>query len=142
MVIGDFNAKFRKWCSTNKTTPEGAKLDNLTSQYGLTQLLKELTHISNNYRSCINLIFTSQPNLIDFGMHPSLHENCHHQIICSKFDLKIFYSPPYEKTVWHYQQANMELIKRSLDNFDWKNSFSNCNPNEQVSVLTKTVPIL
>ena len=88
VVIGDFNAKFSKWCSTDKTTPERAKLDNLTSQYGLTQLLNEPTHIYNNYRSCINLIFTSQPNLVlDFGIHPSLHENCHHQIIYSKFDL-------------------------------------------------------
>ena len=140
VIIGDFNAKFNKWCSTDKTTPEGAKLDNLTSQYGLTQLLKEPTHISDNYRSCIDLIFTSQPNLVvDFGIHPSLHENCHHQIVYSKFDLKIFYPPPYERTVWHYQQADTELIKRSLESFDWKNAFSNCNPNEQVSVLTKTL---
>ena len=64
VIIGDFNAKskFNKWCSTNKTTPEGAKLDNLTSQYGLTQLLREPTHISDNYRSCIDLFFTSQSN--------------------------------------------------------------------------------
>ena len=40
-IIGDFNAKFNKWCSTDKTTPEGTKLDSLTPQYGLTQLLKE-----------------------------------------------------------------------------------------------------
>ena len=82
VIIGEFNAKFNKWCSTNKTTTERAKLDNLTSQYGLTKLLKEPTHISHNYRSCIDLIFTSQPNLeVDFGIHPSLHENCHHQIV-------------------------------------------------------------
>ena len=50
----------------------GAKLDNLTFQYGLTQLLKEPTHISDSYRSCIDLIFTSQPNLVvDFGIHPN-----------------------------------------------------------------------
>ena len=79
VITGDFNAKSNKWCSTDKTTPEGAKLDNLTSQYGLTQLLKEPTHISDNYRSCIDLIFTSQPNLVvDFGIYPSLHENGHH----------------------------------------------------------------
>ena len=42
-------------------------------------------------------------------------------------------------TVWHYQQAYTELIKRSSEGFDWKNAFSNCNPNEQVSVLTKTL---
>ena len=33
----------------------------------------------------------------------------------------------------------MELIKRSLESFDWKNAFTNCNLNEQVSVLTKTL---
>ena len=129
-----------KWCSTDKTTPEGAKLDYLTSQDGLTQLLKEPTHIPDNYRSCIDLIFTNQPNLVvDFGIHPSLHENCYHQIIYRKFDLKIFYPPPYERTVWHYQQADTKLIERSLVNFVWQNAFLNCNPNEQVSVLTKTV---
>ena len=33
----------------------------------------------------------------------------------------------------------MELIKRPLESFDWKNAFSYCNPNKQVSVLTKTL---
>ena len=27
VIIGDFNAKFNKWCSTDKTTLEGAKLN-------------------------------------------------------------------------------------------------------------------
>ena len=63
--------------------------------YQIDHYLKESTHISENYRSCIDLLFTSQPNLVvDFGIHPSLHENCHHQIIYSKFDLKIFYPHP------------------------------------------------
>ena len=102
--------------------------------------MKEPTHISDNYRPCINLSFTSQPNLVlDFGIHSSLLENCHHQIVYCKFDLKIFYPPPYERTVWYYQQANTEIIKRPLGNFNWRNAFLNCNPNEQASVLTKTV---
>ena len=100
IIIGDFNAKFNKWCSTNKTTPERVKLDDLTCQYRLTQLLKEPTHISDHYRSCADLIFISQPNLVvDFGIHPSLHENYLHQIVCSKFHLKISYLPPYERNV-------------------------------------------
>ena len=59
VIIGDFNAKFNKWCSSDKTTPAGATLDNLTSQYGLTQLLKESANIFDNYRSCTDIIFTS-----------------------------------------------------------------------------------
>ena len=48
----------------------------------------------------IDLIFTSQPNMImNSEVHPSLHSNCHHQIVYVKFDLKVFYPPPYERTV-------------------------------------------
>ena len=79
LLLNLINAKFIKWCSTDETTPEGTKLDNVTSQYGLTQILKEPTDISDNYRSCIDLIFTSQPNLVVyFNIHPSLNENYHH----------------------------------------------------------------
>ena len=120
VIIVDFNSKFSKWCSIDKTTPEGAKLDNLLSQYELTQLLKIPTDNFENYKSWIDLIFISQPNLVvevGFGLHPSLHENCHHQIIYSKFDLKTFYRQLYEKTVWHYQQVDTELIKRSSEKF-------------------------
>ena len=86
------------------------------------------------------LFFTDQPNLfIDFGIRPSLHENCHHQIIYSKFDLEIFYPPPYERTVWHYQHANTDLIKRFGENFDWDRPIAHCSLNAKVSVLTNRI---
>ena len=53
--------------------------------------------------------------------------------------MKIFYPPPYQKTVWRYQQVGTELMKRGLEYFDRQNAFLNCNPNESVSVLVKTV---
>ena len=53
VIIGT-NAKFNKLCSSDKITSEGTKIDSLTSQYGLTQLLNEPTHISDNYRFCID----------------------------------------------------------------------------------------
>ena len=96
-IIGDFNAKFYKWCSTDETTPEETKLDNLTSQYGLTQLLKEPAIIFDNHRSCIDLTFTSQPNLVaDFRIHLSLHENCHRQ---------------YERIIWHHSSIQIEGVE-------------------------------
>ena len=33
--------------------------------------------------------------------------------------LSIFYPPPDERTVWHYEKANTELIRRAIDRFDW-----------------------
>ena len=88
-----------------------------TTQYGRQQYLNESTYILDHHRSCIHLIVPDQRNLeIDTNIHPLLPENCHHQIIYSTFDLKIFYPLPYERTVWHYQYANTDLTNRSLEN--------------------------
>ena len=43
VITEGFNAKFNKWCSTNKAISEGGKFAKLPSKYGLTQLLKEPT---------------------------------------------------------------------------------------------------
>ena len=81
-VIGDFNAKSSKLHCQDKSTFEGNVIHNITSQLGLYQVIKELTHILNTSSSCTDLIFTSLPNLIiDSGVHSSLNPNCHHQIV-------------------------------------------------------------
>ena len=75
--------------------------------HGLHQLISHPTHISPNSLFCIDLTFTDQPNLvIDCGVHPSLHLNCHHQIIYCKFSLMTEYPPPYERLVWDYNRAH------------------------------------
>ena len=58
------------WYTHDKTSHEGNEIENVTAQFGLQQLVKELTHISNTSSSCIDLIFTSQQNLVtDSGVH-------------------------------------------------------------------------
>ena len=116
IIIGDFNARSNNWCSSDKTTYEGKKLETLTSQCGFKQAISDPTHILESSSSCIDLIFTSRPNLVmNSGVHSSLHPNCHHQIIHAKFNLKIFYPPPYERIVWQYQDDNNDdLIHRSI----------------------------
>ena len=82
----------------------------------LSQIIKEATHILENSRFCIDLISTSQPNMVtDSGVHASWHSNCHQQIIYTKFDLKIFHPPPYERKVWHFKHANSNHIKTVID---------------------------
>ena len=56
VMIGDFYAKSKDWCSIDITSFEGSELDVLTSQFGLSQLIKEPAHILDNSRSCIDLI--------------------------------------------------------------------------------------
>ena len=80
-MIGDFNTKLSNWSCNDTTTAEGAQLDYLTSLYGMKQVITEPTHILENSSSCIDLIFSNQPNLImDSEVHPTLHSKSQHQI--------------------------------------------------------------
>ena len=107
IVLGDFNAKTNNWCKADITSLEGSKTDPIANSYGLNQLIQEPTHILNSSSSCIDLIFTSQPNLVmEYGIHSSLHSNCHYQIVFTKFNLSIFYPLPNERTVWNYESKN------------------------------------
>ena len=98
---------------------EGVQRDSVTSTHGIEQLIYEPTHILFNYSSCIDLIFTNQPNLVvDSGTHSSLHPNCHYQIIHCKINLQVEYPRPYQRYVWNYAKANKDAILSALQNVD------------------------
>ena len=140
VAIGDFNARSSKWWVNDKTTQEGLLIEELLAQLGLSQVINKPTHISQHFSSCIDLLFTNQQNLItDSGVHPSLHSNCHHQIIYGKFNLKVFYPPPYERHIWHYEHANVNMISRAIEGFGWNKAFSGKNIDEKASILTQTI---
>ena len=95
-------------------------------------------HILSTSSSCIDLIFTSQPNLItESGVHSSLHSNCYHLIIFAKFNLEVVYPPSWE--VWHYKDANTELIRRAINEFNWQRAFLNTSVNEKVDICNSAI---
>ena len=53
-------------------------------------------------------------------VHTSLHPNCRHQITYAKSNLKIYYASPYEREIWHYEKANVDYIRREINEFSWK----------------------
>ena len=139
-ILGDFNARTPSWWKNDSSTSEGTRIEALTSFYGLTQIISEPTHILQNSASCIDLIFTNQPNIvIESGVHPSLHPNCHHQLIFSKANLKIFYPPPYKRLVWDYNKANINAINQSIDQFDWDTLFLGKEIENQISLFNTTL---
>ena len=115
-------------------------IDNITSQFGLRQEIKEPTYILDTSSSFIDLIFASLPHLIiDSGVHWSLHPNCHHHIVYAKFNLKIAYLPRYLQEVWHDKDANIEFIRRAIDEFNWTRAVSNMSVNEKVNIFNNTI---
>ena len=64
VVLGDFNVKSENCYKHHRTSSKGARIDALTSQFGLQQIIKEPTLIFAESSSCIDLIFTAHQNLV------------------------------------------------------------------------------
>ena len=93
--------------------------------------------------SCIDLIFTDQPNLsVNSGVHASLHPNCHHQIVHSRYNLNINYPPLYQRLIWDHKRADAKIIRKALDSVNWERVFDGKNINAQVMTLNDTNDIL
>ena len=121
VVLDDFNAHTKEWYPLGKTTYEGTRVDVTTSQFGLKQLIHEPTHYIRERSSCTDLIFASQPNLVvESGVQSSLHQSCHHQTVFARFNLKVVFSPPYEREVWHFKKANVDHIGKAVNGFQWE----------------------
>ena len=74
VVLVDFNVKSNLWFKGDKRPYEGSKIDAITSQFGLQQLINEPTHLAADFSSYVDLIFTSQLKLVmESGVHSSLH---------------------------------------------------------------------
>ena len=95
VLLNNFNVKSSNWCKHDIATTEGEAIENISLQFGLDQMINEPTHTLEPSSLCIDLIFTSQPNLItESAVHPSLYPNSYHQIILAKFDQEIHYPAP------------------------------------------------
>ena len=57
VILGDFNGKSSLWYNNDVTTYEGSKIDCVTSQFGLQQIIKEPTRFISGSLLCIDLIF-------------------------------------------------------------------------------------
>ena len=136
-VTGDLNAKCTNWWDDGTNNNCGLELYTMSTLLGYSQLINVPTNFEPNKNpSCIDLIFASQPNLVfESGTHPSLYNTCHHQIIYAKLSLTIHFPPAYKREVWHYNRAQVDLIKRSIEYFDWERSLAGLSINEQVDCL-------
>ena len=140
-ILGDFNAKCTNWWHRGVNNTAGLELFNSSSIQGYSQVIGEPTNFQPNCSpSCIDLIFTNQESrLIESGVLPSLTNTCHHQIVFAKISFKVFTPPSYNREIWHFKDAQIELIKASIANFDWEKAFSGLNLNEQVELFTTTM---
>ena len=141
IITGDFNCRSAQWWKDDIENNEGKHFESLTSDLGLHQLISEPTHFMGDSRSCIDLIFTDQPNLVvESGVHPSLHEQCHHQLVYGKLSVSNVKLPPYKRRIWYYDKADFVAIMKSIEMFRWQEHLENMScPNQQVELLNEVL---
>ena len=115
-------------------------MDQLFESNNLTQLIHQPTNIEPRDTSCVDLIATDQPNLfVDYGIHSSLDDCCHHQIIHGKLNVSIPSPPPYKRQMWEYSKANTNEIQNSLNSTDWEPKFAGLTVDQMTNEFTKFV---
>ena len=141
IITGDFNCRSTQWWENDIVNNEGKLFEPMTADNGLHQLISEPTHLKGDSKSCIDLIFTDQPNLIiESGVHPSLHEQCHHEIVYDKLSVSNIALPPYTSKIWYYDKADFIAIRKSIEMFAWQEHLGNITcPNEQVKLLNEVL---
>ena len=74
VILGDFNATSKLQWADGIKLPDNVDIDSLTTMPGLHQLISDPTYLLPTSLSCIDLIFTDQPNLaFDCGVYPSVY---------------------------------------------------------------------
>ena len=76
---------------------------------------------------------------MESGIRLSLDSYCKHQITYCNLNFYIPVAPAYERKVWHYNRANITLIKRAVSEFPWNVHLANHDPSWQVNFFNKTL---
>ena len=115
VIKGDFNARSSSWLPKDINTTEGSRLFSLTSSNGFSQLIKEPTHIQASSSSCIDLIFTDQPNL---SVNSSVHASRYTQIVIIKlFTLAlILIFSEFNELISSTKSLYYEILAKKLNN--------------------------
>ena len=141
IISGNFNCRSTHWWQNDNESNESRIFESTTADLGLYQLISEPTHVMGDSKSCLDLIFTDQPNLIiKSGVHPSLHNQCHHHIVYGKLSVSNMAPPSYTRRIWHYCKADFINIMKRIDMFNWHEQLGRITcPNEQVKLLNEVL---
>ena len=139
VLLGNFNAKHSKWCSTGRNNKAGIVLENITSTAGYNQIINKPTHFTNVSSSCIHLIFALKTTYLTTGIEQSVYDKCHHIIIYGKLNFDIPLPPSYYRKICDYKKANTEAIQRPISVFNRNMAFQNKDIHEKIKILNEAL---
>ena len=140
VVTGDFNARSSRWWRNDITNLAGKEIDFLTSSASYTQIIDKAAHVINKSKSCIDLIFCTNQNVISkYGVDASLFDKCHHNVIYGKINIRVPLPPVIIREVWNYSKADVQNIQKAILGFNWRKAFESLSVDSKVDLLNETL---
>ena len=134
IITADFNAQCSRWWRNDLTNFVGKEIVFLTSSAAYTQIIDKPSHVINNSKLCINLIFCTNQNVISkYGVDASLFDKCHHSIIY------VLLPPVFIYKVWNYSKADIQNIQRAILGFNWRKAFESLSVNSKIDLLNEAL---
>ena len=111
VITRDFNARSPLWWDLDKENNTGHEIGFVPSSAVYSQLIDQATHTTKESSSCIDIIFTSNPNFVrPSGVELSIYVKCYHDLIYWKINFNVPFLPTYIREVWDYKNAQLENI--------------------------------
>ena len=142
VLMGDFNARSPLfWNGETVETAAGKKLSDFMMLNSLEQLIDEPTHFPrDDIATCIDLIFTDQAYAIsNSGVIPSPDPKCKHQLIHGNIDFCVPCPPPYKRTVWDYDKANVQKIQTDISAVNWNSLFQDKRVDDCIRLFNRAI---
>jgi hypothetical protein len=127
VVLGDFNE--------DQLKPQNNKMSNIFVKYNMIQFINEPTHFTENSSSCIDLISSIDPNVIDL-IHvgqPFLSVNVrYHCPIYGILKVPKTLHTCIKRRIWLYDRGNYYQYREKLQRVDWDELINSGNSVDEL----------
>lgn len=114
LITGDFNDNIRN--------SKNCKISGFIKDIGMTQLISNSTHFTENSETILNLLIVNDTEKIDFfGMGENVlpSTTLYHCLVYCVLKLPKSYTRTFTRKIWSFAETNFSDYKTSLQNQDW-----------------------
>jgi ribonucleases P/MRP protein subunit RPP40 len=131
LIMGDFNYRDIDWVDMDSGL-EGREFIKLVNDCFLTQHVKEATRDAN----ILDLVFTSEPNMVEEVLVRNPIANCDHNVLVWNFKCSTVVEQK-ELKEYSYVNGNYVKIGECLDKVDWEKEFKERSVNDMWNFFLK-----
>ena len=138
-LLGDFNMRNIDWSNYSSKSESGNSFCNMITENSLFQMNNV---ISNKHGSLLDLVFTTEPNLVDQPVECPIDFDTDHSILTFKLNLSGCNKRKIPRVVYNFKQADFSALRSLITNSNRSLNTSlnhSTHMNEAWSIWSSTV---